>query len=140
MKQQLEIPSARDRTAPVKASGTVRKRQPVGPIHLVQNHTCWVTLLQPDRQKKKKTKRTGQDGNTDSFTVVTGTGRRKGRKGTGKEGNADRYTVVTGTERRRGRKSIGQDGNTNRYTLATGNGRRKDGKAQDKMETQTGLQ
>ncbi len=42
--------------------------------------------------------------------------------------------------KKKGRKSTGQDGNTNRYTVVTGTGTRKDGKAQDKMETQTGIQ
>ncbi len=36
--------------APVRATGTVRKRQAVRPVHNVQNHTCLVTLLQPARR------------------------------------------------------------------------------------------
>ncbi len=32
--------------ASARATGTVRKRQAVPPVHHVQNHTCWVTLLQ----------------------------------------------------------------------------------------------
>jgi hypothetical protein len=41
---------ARNRAAPVRATGTVRKRQAVRPAHHVQNHTWRVTLLQPDRR------------------------------------------------------------------------------------------
>jgi hypothetical protein len=48
--QQLEIPSPRSWAATVRASGTVRKRQAEWPVHLVQNHTCRVTLLQPARR------------------------------------------------------------------------------------------
>jgi hypothetical protein len=48
-KQQLEILSARSWEAPVRATGTVRKRQAVWPVHHVQNHNCRVTLLQPTR-------------------------------------------------------------------------------------------
>jgi hypothetical protein len=36
--------------APVKATGTVRKRQAVLPVPHVLNHTCRVTLLQPARR------------------------------------------------------------------------------------------
>jgi hypothetical protein len=35
---------------PVRATGTVWKRQAVQPVHHVQNHTSWVTLLQPARR------------------------------------------------------------------------------------------
>jgi hypothetical protein len=45
LRQQLEIPSARSWPAPVRITGTVRKRLAVRPVH--QNHTCRVTLLQP---------------------------------------------------------------------------------------------
>jgi hypothetical protein len=38
------------RAAPLRATGTVRKRQAVLPILHVQNHTCRVTLLQPARR------------------------------------------------------------------------------------------
>jgi hypothetical protein len=34
---------------PVRATGTVRKRQPVRPVHHVQNHSWRVTPLQPAR-------------------------------------------------------------------------------------------
>jgi hypothetical protein len=34
-----ETPSARSAAAPVRATGTVRKRQAVLPVHQVQNHT-----------------------------------------------------------------------------------------------------
>ncbi len=47
---------------------------------------------------------------------MTGVGRRKGRERTGKDGNTDMYTIISGTERRNGRKRAGQDGNTDRYT------------------------
>jgi hypothetical protein len=40
-------PSARNLAAPVRANGTVRKRQAVWPVHHVQNHFCRVTLFQP---------------------------------------------------------------------------------------------
>ncbi len=33
IKQQLEIPSARCWAAPVRETGTVRKRQTIGPVH-----------------------------------------------------------------------------------------------------------
>jgi hypothetical protein len=33
-----------------KATGTVRKRQAVWPVHHIQNHTCRVTFLQPARR------------------------------------------------------------------------------------------
>jgi hypothetical protein len=47
---QLEIP-VNSWVAPVRATGTVgRKSQAVRPVHLVQNHTCWATLLQPARR------------------------------------------------------------------------------------------
>jgi hypothetical protein len=42
----MEIPSARNWAAPIRATGTVRKRQVVRPVHHAQNHTCRVTLLQ----------------------------------------------------------------------------------------------
>jgi hypothetical protein len=45
VQQLLNIPSAA-----TKATGTVRKRQAVRPAHHIQNHTCWVTLLQPARR------------------------------------------------------------------------------------------
>jgi hypothetical protein len=41
--QQLEISSARSWAAPVRATFTVR------PVYHIQNHTCRVTILQPDR-------------------------------------------------------------------------------------------
>ncbi len=48
MQQQLEIPSARSCwAAPVRATGTVRKRQAVWPG---QNDICPVTLLHPARR------------------------------------------------------------------------------------------
>ena len=50
IKQQLEIPSDRSWAAPVLATGTVRKRQAVRPVHHVQNYTCRVTLLQPAKR------------------------------------------------------------------------------------------
>ncbi len=43
--QLLEIPAARSWAAPVRATGTVRKRQAVRPVHHVQNNTLGVTLL-----------------------------------------------------------------------------------------------
>jgi hypothetical protein len=49
IQQQLEIPSARSWAAPAGATGTVRTRGAVRPVHHVQNHTCRVTLLQPAR-------------------------------------------------------------------------------------------
>jgi hypothetical protein len=45
VQHQLNIPSAA-----TKATGTVRKRQAVRPAHHIQNHTCWVTLLQKARR------------------------------------------------------------------------------------------
>jgi hypothetical protein len=42
--------AARSWAAPVRATGTVRKRQAVRPVHHMKNHTCQVTLLQPARQ------------------------------------------------------------------------------------------
>jgi hypothetical protein len=51
IKLQLEIPSARSwSVSPVRATGTVRKRQTVRPVHHVQNHTCRVALLQLARR------------------------------------------------------------------------------------------
>jgi hypothetical protein len=47
---QLEIVSARSWAAPIRVTGTVRKRQAVWPVPYVQNHICRVTLLQPDRR------------------------------------------------------------------------------------------
>jgi hypothetical protein len=49
MLQKLEIPSARSWAAPVRATGTVRKRQAVRPVHH-NNTSCLVTLLQPARR------------------------------------------------------------------------------------------
>ena len=49
LKQQLEIASARSWEAPVRATGTVRKRQAVRPVHH-NNTSCLVTLLQPARR------------------------------------------------------------------------------------------
>ena len=56
--QQLEMPSTRSWAAPVRTTGTVRKRQAVRPVHHVQNHTgrvlsssqpggppCWASPL-----------------------------------------------------------------------------------------------
>ncbi len=40
MQQQLEIPSDSSWAAPVRATGTVRKRRALRPVHHVQNHTC----------------------------------------------------------------------------------------------------
>ncbi len=48
--QQLEIQSARSWAAPVRATGTVQKRQALRPVHHIQSHTCRVTLLQPARR------------------------------------------------------------------------------------------
>jgi hypothetical protein len=42
IKQQLEVPSARSCAAPVRATGTVRKRQAVRFVHHVQHHTSRV--------------------------------------------------------------------------------------------------
>jgi hypothetical protein len=39
--------SARSWAAPVRATGTERKRQAVGPFHYVKSQTCRVTLLKP---------------------------------------------------------------------------------------------
>ncbi len=44
------IPAARNWAALVMASGTVRKRQAVRPVHHVRNHICRLTLLQPARR------------------------------------------------------------------------------------------
>jgi hypothetical protein len=44
--QLQEIPSARSWAVPFRATGTVRKRQAVRPVHHIQNHTCRVALLQ----------------------------------------------------------------------------------------------
>jgi hypothetical protein len=49
IKQHLDIPSARSWVAPVRATGTVQKRQAVRPVRHVQNHTCRITILQPAR-------------------------------------------------------------------------------------------
>jgi hypothetical protein len=46
----MEIPSARSWAAPVRATGTVRKRQAVRLVYHVQNHTCGGTLLQTARR------------------------------------------------------------------------------------------
>ncbi len=46
----MEIPSCRSKDAPVRATGRVRKRQAVRPVHPVKNHTCRVTFLQPARR------------------------------------------------------------------------------------------
>jgi len=48
--QQMEIPSVRSWAAPVRGTGTVRKRQAVRPVHHGQNHICRGTLLQPTRR------------------------------------------------------------------------------------------
>jgi hypothetical protein len=37
-------------TAPVRATGTIRKRQAVRPFHHAQNHTCLVAFFQPARR------------------------------------------------------------------------------------------
>jgi hypothetical protein len=50
IKHQLVIPSARSWASPVRATGTVRKRQAVEPVHHGQTHTCRITLLQPARR------------------------------------------------------------------------------------------
>ncbi len=52
IEQQLEIKLAHSCSwaALVKETGSVRKRQAIWPVHHVQNHTCWVTLLQPARR------------------------------------------------------------------------------------------
>jgi hypothetical protein len=50
IKQQLEIPSARSLTDPVRATGTVRKSQELRPVHHEQNHTCRAIILQPARK------------------------------------------------------------------------------------------
>ncbi len=46
------IPTARSWAAPVRATGMVRKRQAVWPVHHVENHTCRcrVILLKPARR------------------------------------------------------------------------------------------
>jgi hypothetical protein len=48
--QQLEVPSARSWVVPVRATGTVWKRQASRLVHHIQNHTCGVTLLLPARR------------------------------------------------------------------------------------------
>ena len=46
----MKIPSAHSWAAPVRATGMVRKRQEVRPVHHVQNHTGRVTLLPAGRR------------------------------------------------------------------------------------------
>ncbi len=40
--------------APVRATGSVQKSKAAGPVHHLQNHTCWVTLTQPARRAAVK--------------------------------------------------------------------------------------
>jgi hypothetical protein len=50
LKEQLEIPSAHSWAAPVRSTGTVRKRQAVRPVHRVESHTCCMGHSPPASQ------------------------------------------------------------------------------------------
>jgi hypothetical protein len=56
---------------------------------------------------------------------------------TGEDGNTDRYTVVTGTERRGERKRTGQDKTTQEFSIDMNWKRKMTGKGQARMRTET---